>query len=286
VRETVAPGTFPTPSCPDPHASTVPAHSNAGPICVSSEAVAGAAVSLDPDVSPGPWGVWMAELTLGLANSHRDLTATVDAIAWDGAQALPGADCGALVARQANGAPVCVSSTHSDALACVDLEARFSGPCSAVLRNESTIRIDELAAVLDWPEYRAQALAVGINSMLCVPLTTDGRLFGALVFYGRAPFAFTDETLQGAQLYAVHAAVALAAAQDHANLLAAVDSRDRIGQAKGILMERHKLTDSQAFAMLTKVSQNTNTPLRVIAEQLSTTGQIPFAQTKDDRSVA
>lgn len=182
MRETVAPGTFPTPSCPDPHASTVPAHSNAGPICVSSEAVAGAAVSLDPDVSPGPWGVWMAELALGLANSHRDLTATVDAIAWDGAQALPGADCGALVARQANGAPVCVSSTHSDALACVDLEARFSGPCSAVLRNESTIRIDELAAVLDWPEYRAQALAVGINSMLCVPLTTDGRLFGAAGF--------------------------------------------------------------------------------------------------------
>lgn len=286
MSETVAPVVLPLCSGSESRAATVLVPSHAEAACVPSGAVADAADSLVPDVGPGPWGVLMAELALELASSHRNVTATVNAIACDGTQGLPGADFGALVVQQANGAPLCISSTHPDAQACVDLEARFSGPCSDALRNETTIRIDEFAVAQEWPEYQLQALAVGINCMVCVPLTLEGRLFGALVLYSRTPFAFTDETVQGAQLYAVHAAVALAAAQDHANLLTAVDSRDRIGQAKGILMERHKLTDSQAFAMLTKVSQNTNTPLRVIAEQLSTTGQMPFAQTKDDRSVA
>src|SRR3982751_4388413 len=65
-------------------------------------------------------------------------------------------------------------------------------------------------------------------------------------------------------------------AQDLAdNLQTAIESRAVIDQAKGILMERHKLTADQAFQVLARISMQTNTKLRVVSDQLVTTGQLP-----------
>jgi AmiR/NasT family two-component response regulator len=69
--------------------------------------------------------------------------------------------------------------------------------------------------------------------------------------------------------------VALATAQEREHLAEAVLTRDLIGQAKGILMERHKLTADQAFAVLVRASQQANLKLRALAEQLTRTGQLP-----------
>jgi AmiR/NasT family two-component response regulator len=52
-------------------------------------------------------------------------------------------------------------------------------------------------------------------------------------------------------------------------------SRACIEQAKGILMERHKITEDEAFTMLTHASQRTNTKLRDVAEELVRTGALP-----------
>ena len=51
-------------------------------------------------------------------------------------------------------------------------------------------------------------------------------------------------------MLAAHAALAMAAARTEAALLTALDSREMIGQAKGILMERYKITGVQAFGLL------------------------------------
>lgn len=253
---------------------------------VASDVAAGVAGALRADVGPEPWGIWMAEMAVELAGTHDDLVATMDAISCDAAQAIPGVEFAALVARQSDTGAACLSATHPNARTCVEIEAQTAGPCSEALIDYLTIRVDDLAATDRWPEYRSPAMDAGVNSLICLPLAVAGRRLGALVLYAVKPWAFTDETVQVAALYAAHAAVALAAAQAHANLLAAVESRDRIGQAKGILMERYKLLDSQAFAMLTKVSQNTNTPLRLIAEQLCTTGELPALGVRRDRSIA
>jgi len=242
---------------------------------IASDVAAGASSARRPDVGPDLWSIWMAELAVELAGAHKDLLATTDAISRAAAQAIPGVEFAALVARRSKTGAACVSATHFDARRCVEIETTAAGPCSETLIQCRTIRVDDLAATDRWPEYRSPAMDIGVNSLVCVPLAVDARRLGALVLYAVKPWAFTDETVHGAALLASHAAVALAAAQDHANLLAAVDSRDRIGQAKGILMERYKLIDSQAFAMLTKVSQNTNTPLRLVAELLCTTGELP-----------
>ena len=75
---------------------------------------------------------------------------------------------------------------------------------------------------------------------------------------------------------AVANADALARASDAAaNMQAAMRSRAVIEQAKGILMERYKLTADGAFALLTNASQRTNTKLRDVAEELARTGLLP-----------
>ena len=52
-------------------------------------------------------------------------------------------------------------------------------------------------------------------------------------------------------------------------------SRAGIEQAKGILMERHKIKEDEAFTILTHASQQTNTKLRDVADELVQTGAVP-----------
>lgn len=75
-------------------------------------------------------------------------------------------------------------------------------------------------------------------------------------------------------LFVSHAAVALAGAQKRDHLLAAISTRDLIGQAKGILMERYKVDAERAFMLLSRVSQQSNRRLRDVAEELALTGEL------------
>jgi AmiR/NasT family two-component response regulator len=75
-------------------------------------------------------------------------------------------------------------------------------------------------------------------------------------------------------LFATHAAPAMADAQNQVRLQRAMEVRDLIGQAKGILMERRRVTGGQAFTLLVRASQNTNRKLVEIAEYLAETGEL------------
>jgi hypothetical protein len=70
-------------------------------------------------------------------------------------------------------------------------------------------------------------------------------------------------------------AAAEAGAQQIKHLTEALATRDVIGQAKGILMERYQITARQAFAALTTVSYRAQIKLREVAQQLATTGVLP-----------
>jgi hypothetical protein len=69
--------------------------------------------------------------------------------------------------------------------------------------------------------------------------------------------------------------VAMAGAQEVDQLRSAVEFRDLIGQAKGILIERFKISGDQAFQVLTRVSQHSNRKLRDIAAELVERGTVP-----------
>ena len=82
-------------------------------------------------------------------------------------------------------------------------------------------------------------------------------------------------------MFASHAAVALASAEHEQNLRVAMSNRDVIGQAKGILMERHRLTADQAFGVLTRVSMEMNRKLADVAGELVGTGAVPGVLRRD-----
>ena len=123
--------------------------------------------------------------------------------------------------------------------------------------------------------FAAGAADLGALSSLSFQLFVGGDNLGALNLYASQPHAFGEESVDVALILAAHAAVALAGAQHESHLQQAVRSRDTIGQPKGILMERHKLTSDQAFQVLARASQRTNRKLADIAEELTRTGAVP-----------
>ena len=125
-----------------------------------------------------------------------------------------------------------------------------------------------------WPAFAQRAAAAGAVSMLSFQLYVEADNLGALNLYANEPNAFTDESEHVGLLFASHAAVAFAAAKTEGNLRVAVATRDLIGQAKGILMERFKITGPQAFDVLVHASQVRNRKLRDVAEELVDTGDL------------
>lgn len=111
--------------------------------------------------------------------------------------------------------------------------------------------------------------------MLSLQLFVEGDNLGALNLYARSVGAFTDESEKVGLLFAAHAAIAYAGVRKEAQLAAALASRDVIGQAKGILMERYKITGERAFLVLAHASQHANRKLADIADELVRTGTVP-----------
>lgn len=146
------------------------------------------------------------------------------------------------------------------------------GPCMDAAFEQRIVRVPDFRHEDRWPRFAPAALEAGATSMLAFQLYTDGDVLGALNVYGAGFGAFTEESEEIGLLVAAHAAVALAAAQQVSHLHEALATRDLIGQAKGVLMERFRITPHEAFVLLTTASSQTNTKLRDVAEQLATTG--------------
>ena len=143
------------------------------------------------------------------------------------------------------------------------------GPCLDAAYEQQTVRVSDLRHEQRWPRFTRGAYDLGARAMLAIQLFVEHDNLGALNLYSRQPNAFDDESEHIGLIFASHAAVALADAQEHEHLHLALSSRDLIGQAKGILMERYDLDASQAFAVLTRYSQESNRKLRDICAEIS-----------------
>jgi GAF domain-containing protein len=155
------------------------------------------------------------------------------------------------------------------------------GPCLDAIAQGMTIYAGDFSDEHRWPDFGPQATATGIRSMLACPLFVDGTL-GSLNLYARYPLAFGVIDRAKAVLLAGLAAVAISAALTHeeekrhsSNLHAALGTRELIGQAQGILIERERVTADQAFDILRRASQHLNLKLRDVAQSLVDTGEGP-----------
>jgi hypothetical protein len=151
------------------------------------------------------------------------------------------------------------------------------GPCLAALETETAVHVRDVLDDDRWPAFAEAAAATGFRSSLSLRLHGTGDRVAALNLFSTRPDAFDGGSRQVGALLARHAALALVAADQVEQLQQAVATRDVIGQAKGILMERHGLDADRAFAVLVRYSRDSNTRLRDVAETLVTSRQLPRA---------
>ena len=155
----------------------------------------------------------------------------------------------------------------------------LQGPCIEVAATSApTSGSADLATSEQWPVFGPAAAKLGIRSLLAAGLSAHPDPSvptsppGALNLYARNPAAFTADEREEALLLAAIAGIGVqlvAARSDVERLREALSSRDVIGQAKGILMERHGVDGDAAFAILRRASNDLNVKLRDVAAELA-----------------
>lgn len=211
--------------------------------------------------------------------TEADFESTLSVMVTAALDLVPGARGASISVAEARRTIRCHAA--SDELpAAVDLlqERAGEGPCLEAAYEHRIVRVPDLRREQRWPRFAPAALAAGATSMLCLQLYTDGHELGAMNLYGADFGVFDQESEDVGALVCTHAAVAFADAQRISQLQHALDTRDVIGQAKGILMERLHLTGQQAFVVLVEASTRSNTRLRAVAEELTATGRLPGAR--------
>ncbi|MBP2371929.1 GAF and ANTAR domain-containing protein [Pseudonocardia parietis] len=207
--------------------------------------------------------------------SISDLEQTLGQIVAAAVDTVPGADAGGISMTEDGhvGSRVPVSE---DVRKLDELQAQLNeGPCITAAQEppaDGIVYARDLACSPDadrWPNYAPQAVGQGYRSMLSTQLSTNGGTRAALNLYSHQPEAFNEVSRTIAGLFSVQAALLLYGAEHAAHMQQALGSRDVIGQAKGILMERFDVDGDRAFEMLVRSSQDTNIKLVDVAQWLT-----------------
>lgn len=150
------------------------------------------------------------------------------------------------------------------------------GPCIDAIKEHEVFRTGDLPGEGRWPQFSRRAHEeAGIRSVLSIRLFIEEDTMGSLNLYSSQGDAFDDTDVALGSVFAVHAAVAMFAAQREENLQQKAATRDVIGRAQGILMAREQVTEEQALEMLRRASQRLNVKLRDIAAVISQTSANP-----------
>ena len=163
-----------------------------------------------------------------------------------------------------------VAPTSSVALRLDELQTlTSSGPCLEAAWNEGRVVVDDYTTDPRWPAYQDRAVrTTGVRSSVCIELYRHAGSMGALNVHADQPGAFHTHSIAVVQTYAAQATTAVRIEVLEKQFAAALASRDIIGQAKGILMERYDADADAAFNLLCKLSQDTNVKLATIARRL------------------
>ena len=231
--------------------------------------------------SPDPGAVGAADLSgalsrlCGVLLAEETLGSVLELVTTLAAETLPGS-CGAGVTLLRGRTRTTAAATdpvveEADALQ-YELD---EGPCLSAAQDQVTYRIDAMWNETRWPHWTAAVAHLGLGSSLSSPLVVRGESLGAVKVYARAEAAFSDRDERILALFAEKASAVLANArwQEEArrvndDLRQALRTRDVIGQAKGVLRERHHVDEQTAFRMLAERSQHTNVKVRDLAQEI------------------
>ncbi len=212
----------------------------------------------------------VAELVQTLQEQpNTDLDALLGELTHSAATAMPGAQHAGITVAFRNGKVQTAAATGRYPALLDEIQQRHDqGPCLSAAWEHHVIRIDDMELENRWPVYCREARETPIRSIISFQLFADHHSMGALNFYAEQPNAFDAEAAEMGLILATHTALAWNMVRRDEQFRSALASRDVIGQAKGMIMERFKIDAVQAFELLKRLSQSSNTPLAVVAGQL------------------
>lgn len=218
----------------------------------------------------------IADLVQKVQQEQRtDLNSVLTELTVTAVEAMPGAQSAGVTLASRDGKVRSAAATGRYPEVLDEIQQRHGeGPCLSAAWEHHVIRIDDIGSERRWPSYCRDALReTPIRSIVSFQLFADHRNMGALNFYADAPQSFDDDASEIGYILATHTAVAWNVLRRDEQFRSALASRDIIGQAKGMIMERFKIDAVQAFELLKRLSQSSNTPLAAVARQLVETEQ-------------
>ncbi len=201
-------------------------------------------------------------------NQARTAEATLQTIAETALISIPGVEHVGVSVLDGNGNPETKASTSELVMELDTLQYSLNeGPCVDSLINGSTIvAAPNIRNAKRWPRYAPAAVELGLKAQLAVKLYLDGHgTVGGLNMYSTASGDIDPQAPGIADLFATHAALALGRAREVDSLHLALRTREVIGQAVGLTMQRYNLDPDGAFAFLVRSSSHSNTKVRDIA---------------------
>jgi GAF domain-containing protein len=215
--------------------------------------------------------VRMAELARNIARP-RTAEQILKDVAAAAVELIPGVHTAGILLVKGRGEFDSVGPTSDIPHQLDELQMRFGeGPCLQAALEDTIVRTDDFRDEQRWPKYSPAVVELGILSGLSFKLFTGDRTAGALNLFGHEPVTWDVDAETTGSVLAAHAAAALVAHRQEIELQTALLSRDRIGQAKGIIMERYHIDDVRAFEMLRRLSQESNTKLTELADRVIAT---------------
>jgi GAF domain-containing protein len=213
-------------------------------------------------------------------HAPRSLEETLDAIAHAARITIPGFDHIGISITHKDGTIETMAGTGPLVWELDALQYGLQqGPCVDAMQSDPVMAMPDIDAETRWPDYLPGAAEKGLKSQMGLRLYTEEKTLGGLNLYSTQRRGIAPDALEVAELFATHAAIALDRARYDHDLSEAIASRQMIGTAIGIVMQRFRIDENRAFQYLARASMSSNTKLRTIAEEVVVTTNERFAAT-------
>jgi GAF domain-containing protein len=231
------------------------------------------ASSISPQISE--LGVIIGR-TRGYLLTEQTAQAAVDALAEVARDVIRHAE-GAGVSIIRAGERTSVGATDADVLEADALQYSLGeGPCLSSWATNQSIIIDDTRTDVRWERWATAAATAGVRSCLSVPLIRGADTIGAMKVYSASPEAFStvDQRLlvslaKSAAALLGHVQASETPQRISSEVSESLRTRDTVGIARGILMERHDLGRDEALTRITALSSGTRTPVRIVAATIA-----------------
>jgi hypothetical protein len=210
----------------------------------------------------------MAEVAAAL-KAPMNLESTLELITRSAADTIPGIVEASISITTKSGEIQTLAPTGPTVIRADHLQYELGeGPCLDAAVEEPIVAVNDLASDPRWPDFGPKAAALGFGSQVAFQFRALPHVRGALNLYAREPNEIDRDSIYLGSMFAAQIAVAMGWARQEQTMSDALATRNVIGQAVGIVMERYKLDTDRAFAFLTRLSQTSNTKLNAIATAL------------------